>query len=938
MALPRDYDGGDDPVEARLYLQELHAWEKERDRLAGVQADARAALEAAQQRVTTLNTWATDLQNDMTATTAHGGELASIDAAIASATAAIAVVDDDIADIAQAHEIATARLLGGPPSSVPIALLPVRLETHWDTGTLHVRIYPDVLSVDGHDPRLTPAEQAAGARYWEVRGSAQPVEVEQAWMQLVRSAGPQRAAWIVHATVPNASAAEPRNTAWTTPLSARLLPDRFAVVALSAGEPVNIAPAGASPRYVTWTAAVTDPLPCGLFDDPGTATWMTNLATARDAGMAVRIPVPAGAPPFDTLVVIGIRAGGSADLVGLLDAHSFTDGLDVLADGIPSNNSSEIRAAHSPRRDAEVAHALIDPERAANLTDGTAGAQLADLLGIPRARLAPIAGADQPREPAIAAARLLVGLGTAGALRDRLGTAGVTAWPLVTPTGPAPTLRVGRQPYGILPVTAPGRWQPHDGETSAPLAVRLREWALATGPATEIDPGAPPAHLGDGPALHVTRTDDTPLAQLLLQTASTLRWSADGTTLASMDTLVGPADGDQGPAMYLERIAATAPADLAGIASSLPPALLARVALTAKQRLLPPPTAVTVDEVNAALRALAALAGQESGRADLARLLTEMLDACSHRFDAWVTGATTERLHSLRSATPDATAVGAFGWLTDVQPRGDARSHGHVHAPSLGHAATAAVLRSGFLGQRRRAWAAKVAQRQTELDDAQAEVDDWQQQAQPNSHPEYRAALARLGAAQQHLADARDAVTVLPPLDAQTEANLPLAIDLSSRRVRAARRTLRAVRAGQPLAAVLGYQFERDLSEAGLQRYLAAFRKLTRFHTGTALEALENTRHNAAAKLYEAQHELTALRATADQATAALGRANDKVSAAQADQQQAETAAAPYLTLQSELKQLDDVTIPQLEDALASVEATRPVPGEQHHTIKVPDI
>ena len=52
-------------------------------------------------------------------------------------------------------------------SDRPLALLPVRLETRYaaaanGTGELLVRIYPDQLQVDAHDPRLSTAEQGAG--------------------------------------------------------------------------------------------------------------------------------------------------------------------------------------------------------------------------------------------------------------------------------------------------------------------------------------------------------------------------------------------------------------------------------------------------------------------------------------------------------------------------------------------------------------------------------------------------------------------------------------------------------------------------------------------------------------------------------------------------------------------------------------------------------
>ncbi len=96
-------------------------------------------------------------------------------------------------------------------------------------------------------------------------------------------------------------------------------------------------------------------------------------------------------------------------------------------------------------------------------------------------------------------------------------------------------------------------------------------------------------------------------------------------------------------------------------------------------------------------------------------LLAETLDCCSHRLDAWLTSAASRRLADLRAATPDGCRIGAYGVLDRVRLRvaehggtvdgrkvlHDPGDGGYVHAPGLTHAATAGVLRSGRLTQRR---------------------------------------------------------------------------------------------------------------------------------------------------------------------------------------------------------------------------------------------
>jgi len=174
--------------------------------------------------------------------------------------------------------------------------------------------------------------------------------------------------------------------------------------------------------------------------------------------------------------------------------------------------------------------------------------------------------------------------------------------------------------------------------------------------------------------------------------------------------------------------------------------------------------------------------------ARLERCFIEHLDCCSYRLDAWQTGLFAQRLQAQReSAEGRRTGIylGAFGWVENLAPTvktfvnretlpttlrptdrhpileeddvmtplsartrvPGSRQGGFVHAPSLNHAAAAALLRNAYLSH-----------------------------AQPDEPDMF-------------------------------------SVNLSSERVRRGQFILEGMRNGQPIEALLGYQFERGLHD-----------------------------------------------------------------------------------------------------------------------------
>ncbi len=533
------------------------------------------------------------------------------------------------------------------------------------------------------------------------------------------------------------------------------------------------------------------------------------------------------------------------------------------------------------------------------LPEGSRGAALAGLLGVPGSALAGVGGADQAQADLDTAVAELVASALTGTLRAAAAGAigGVDPAHLtgLRADGPAPALRVGKQPFGVLPAIDLSRYAAGSGDVEAALAPVVSIAQHRARVPLDVDPGdRDPAFPSPR---QVTATDDSTLPELLVEAAASVRWAGLAVTAAGvpttsitpsgLDGLLGPADGAGSPGGYLPALAAGTADDPTRDAAG--ESLLGALAI-----------AVSGMPDGPALLGRLAGALDAHGRDALAAALAGQLDVFSHRTDAWVTAVATGR----RAAATTGPVLGAYGYATGLAPRQTPRTFGHIHAPSAAHAATAAVLRSGYLGQRRAAWAQQVAD-----------------------------AIAAGDAAAE--ATARAGLNALTPLDSAAEATLPMAIDLTSTRVRRARRLLQSVRAGQPLGAALGRVVERSLVIAGLSAYLAPLRKLTRFAAGTALETLEQSRRDAQAALDAAEITLDGLLATEAGAQAAADAADAELAQAQAAYDALAGLFSPYAPLDAERPQVA-AALAAAQATIADLNANAPAAGSHNHPVNVP--
>ena len=239
----------------------------------------------------------------------------------------------------------------------------------------------------------------------------------------------------------------------------------------------------------------------GAEPDPA-LVWLVDYKEAEAAGMAVTVPLPDPDQRIDRLYVIGVRTGddpqASADAFAeLVRAHAFSDGLAFIPMGTATNNTEAARSAWSRAAEVPGQPPSIETPSTAGVSDAEV---VAAALGIAPDALAGVQGSTQTGQWAAGAFatalwpvtwgpfldKTLVPTASGGQLPDSSREAvREHAISHVRGRGPLPALRIGKQPYGVLPVTGHGAsWQPVEGgpvdEGLAGLLNRLRPlWQLA---------------------------------------------------------------------------------------------------------------------------------------------------------------------------------------------------------------------------------------------------------------------------------------------------------------------------------------------------------------------------------------------------------------------------------------------------------------------------
>lgn len=415
----------------------------------------------------------------------------------------------DIPNIPNTPDVA-AQLASGPAQ--PLVLFPVRLETRFfpqadGSSELRVRVYPDKVHIDTHEPALTDEEVTWGKHFWEQTWAVgdDQERAKAAWRQLADRFDPPRAAWIALSLKP----AKPNDPFPTVPTQAepwlrapltRVMPNFWVLLGYKNGGLVVNVKGGPIRESL---AAGPDPSPNAVVDDVGIDAgmkWAVDFNEAEAAGMGIRVKLTkdiAGAG-FDFLLVMGIKDAANTDwatrLTDLFKAHHYTDGLSFVPPGTPSNNTAKTPSGFSSEDPGhEVSYEAERTGTTFKPGDRSNADVLTTALGLTKtpavfANLSNATDLDQLDSQNMNRALWqatwgyfllqMLGVGQTGEnplTDDDIEWARKHFVQYVRATGPLPAIRIGPQPYGFLPVTSLNAWKSSSTPTDTARDDTLRD-------------------------------------------------------------------------------------------------------------------------------------------------------------------------------------------------------------------------------------------------------------------------------------------------------------------------------------------------------------------------------------------------------------------------------------------------------------------------------
>ncbi|MGC4067074.1 MAG: hypothetical protein QM784_21035, partial [Polyangiaceae bacterium] len=214
-------------------------------------------------------------------------------------------------------------------------------------------------------------------------------------------------AWLEWAPEP-----ETKQSAWSTAPKFTLLPERFVFLGYSGSATPLVALGGMVPANLFAGPDPTAPPEEQMKHDaqghlsvPEELRWLTEFERAIEVGMGFRIQLSAeqASRGFDRVIVVGLRLASEADrgrteLEELLEHHAFSrDGLSLVPQGTPTNNTEAANSGHGREEDSDESFdALRSPlyTPTTNWLEKRDGQWLAEFLGLDPSYFAHTRNAD----------------------------------------------------------------------------------------------------------------------------------------------------------------------------------------------------------------------------------------------------------------------------------------------------------------------------------------------------------------------------------------------------------------------------------------------------------------------------------------------------------------------------------------------------------------
>lgn len=281
---------------------------------------------------------------------------------------------------------------------------------------------------------------------------------------------------------PEADKIKSKKDSWTQPAQVKVMPDRFVLMGYKDGKKVlnmlgNLIPTplviGPDPSAASGSQFKQENGDLIVADD---LKWMVDFERTVEVGMGFKVDLEGSAARsgYDRLIVLGLKLGadekgGQALLEEMIQHHHNSDtGISLLPQGTATNNTDNKSSGFSNTEDSDESFDdIFLEETELKTTDNWLtrkdGQWLADMLGIESSILKKIHRSEGTDQCEAKAMNIALWPTTLGYFMDTM-MEGVfdqddiqhTRWffnHFISGRGMIPTLRIGEQPYGILPVT-----------------------------------------------------------------------------------------------------------------------------------------------------------------------------------------------------------------------------------------------------------------------------------------------------------------------------------------------------------------------------------------------------------------------------------------------------------------------------------------------------